>query len=88
MALGREAAAYVTSHFQRPINLDFEKVYYPFLLMKKKRYAGLLWTRPDKHDKMDAKVNKRVKGVSSTNNGITNELSSRVSNQSEEITVH
>eukprot|EP01102_Stenamoeba_stenopodia_P015985 TRINITY_DN5528_c0_g1_i1.p1 TRINITY_DN5528_c0_g1~~TRINITY_DN5528_c0_g1_i1.p1 ORF type:complete len:618 (+),score=144.96 TRINITY_DN5528_c0_g1_i1:159-1856(+) len=55
MALGREAASYVTSHFQRPINLDFEKVYYPFLLMKKKRYAGLLWTRPDKHDKMDAK---------------------------------
>ncbi len=23
--------------------------------MNKKRYAGLLWTRPDKHDKIDAK---------------------------------
>eukprot|EP00026_Physarum_polycephalum_P001218 Phypoly_transcript_01219.p2 GENE.Phypoly_transcript_01219~~Phypoly_transcript_01219.p2 ORF type:complete len:513 (+),score=116.86 Phypoly_transcript_01219:1858-3396(+) len=55
MRLGREAAKFVTSHFRKPINLDFEKVYYPYLLMKKKRYAGLLWTKPDKHDKMDAK---------------------------------
>ena len=32
------------------------QVYFPYLLMNKKRYAGLLWTNPDKHDKMDAKV--------------------------------
>ncbi len=32
------------------------QVYYPYLLMNKKRYAGLLWTRPDTHDKMDSKV--------------------------------
>ncbi|KAH6561006.1 hypothetical protein BASA62_010170 [Batrachochytrium salamandrivorans] len=55
MELGREAAKYVTSHFEKPINLDFEKVYYPYLLINKKRYAGLYWTRPDKHDKLDAK---------------------------------
>jgi DNA polymerase delta subunit 1 len=55
MSLGREAAAYVTSHFIKPINLDFEKVYWPYLLINKKRYAGLYWTRPDKHDKLDAK---------------------------------
>jgi len=55
MELGREAAEYVTSHFQKPINLEFEKVYYPYLLMKKKRYAGLYWTKPDKYDFMDAK---------------------------------
>jgi len=30
-------------------------VYYPFLLMNKKRYAGLYWSRPDKWDKMDTK---------------------------------
>jgi hypothetical protein len=24
--------------------------------MNKKRYAGLLWTKPEKHDKMDTKV--------------------------------
>lgn len=55
MELGREAAKYITQHFERPINLDFEKVYQPYLLMKKKRYAGLLWTKPEKYDKMDAK---------------------------------
>ena len=27
-----------------------------YLLMNKKRYAGLLWTNTDKHDKMDCKV--------------------------------
>ncbi|KAI8851031.1 DNA polymerase family B-domain-containing protein [Chytridium lagenaria] len=44
MALGREAAAYVTGHFIRPINLDFEK-----------KYAGLYWSNPTKFDKLDAK---------------------------------
>jgi len=55
MALGREASAFVSSQFIRPIRLDFEKVYYPFLLINKKRYAGLFWTREDKPDKMDTK---------------------------------
>lgn len=31
------------------------QVYYPYLLINKKRYAGLLWTQPDKYDKMDSK---------------------------------
>lgn len=52
---GREAASLVTSKFIRPINLEFEKVYYPYLLISKKRYAGLYWTKPEKYDKMDAK---------------------------------
>ena len=55
MELGRKAAKMVTDTFIRPINLDFEKVYYPYLLINKKRYAGLYWTRPDKYDKMDCK---------------------------------
>ncbi|XP_077545461.1 DNA polymerase delta 1, catalytic subunit [Haemaphysalis longicornis] len=55
MELGREAAAYVTAKFVRPINLEFEKVYYPYLLINKKRYAGLLYTRPETYDKMDCK---------------------------------
>lgn len=32
------------------------QVYKPYLLINKKRYAGLLYTNPDKYDKMDTKV--------------------------------
>ena len=35
------------------------QVYCPYLLISKKRYAGLLYTNPDKHDKMDSKVQNR-----------------------------
>lgn len=55
MDFGLEAAAKVSSHFPSPIKLEFEKVYFPFLLMNKKRYAGLLWTNTEKFDKLDAK---------------------------------
>ncbi|MBW0480701.1 hypothetical protein O181_020416 [Austropuccinia psidii MF-1] len=55
MKLGSEAADYVSAKFQKPIKLEFEKVYFPYLLISKKRYAGLHWTKTDKHDKMDAK---------------------------------
>lgn len=55
MELGQEAANLVSSKFLSPIKLEFEKVYFPYLLINKKRYAGLYWTNPDKHDKMDSK---------------------------------
>lgn len=55
MELGREAAEVVTAKFIKPIKLEFEKVYFPYLLINKKRYAGLYFTRPDKYDKMDCK---------------------------------
>jgi len=55
MDLGKEAAEYVTQHFVKPIKLEFEKVYYPYLLINKKRYAGLYWTKPEAYDKMDTK---------------------------------
>ncbi|GBP55662.1 DNA polymerase delta catalytic subunit [Eumeta japonica] len=55
MQLGREAAEYVTTKFVKPIKLEFEKVYYPYLLINKKRYAGLYFTKPEKYDKMDCK---------------------------------
>jgi DNA polymerase delta subunit 1 len=45
MELGREAAAAVSKTFPPPVKLEFEKVYFPYLLMNKKRYAGLLWTK-------------------------------------------
>ncbi|KAL0483623.1 DNA polymerase delta catalytic subunit [Acrasis kona] len=55
MELGKEAAALVSKKFISPIKLEFEKVYHPYLLLAKKRYAGLLWTNTAKYDKLDAK---------------------------------
>jgi len=52
MKLGVEAAKHVSQFFEKPISLEFEKVY---LLMQKKRYAGIYWSNPTKFDKMDAK---------------------------------
>ena len=40
----------LTDHFD-----VISKVYFPYLLISKKRYAGLFFTRPEKHDKMDCK---------------------------------
>lgn len=55
MRLGEDAANYVSSKFIKPIKLEFEKIYFPYLLINKKRYAGLYWTNPIKYDKMDSK---------------------------------
>ncbi|XP_024962995.1 DNA polymerase delta catalytic subunit isoform X1 [Cynara cardunculus var. scolymus] len=66
MNLGREAADFISGTFIKPIKLEFEKVYFPYLLISKKRYAGLYWTNPKSFDKMDTKVllqNAREKGI-------------------------
>lgn len=55
MKYGEEAAEMVSKTFLRPIKLEFEKVYCPYLLMAKKRYAGLYWTNAEKYDKLDTK---------------------------------
>ncbi|KAI1328828.1 DNA polymerase delta catalytic subunit [Xylariaceae sp. FL0255] len=55
MELGEKAANMVSAKFPKPIKLEFEKVYFPYLLINKKRYAGLYWTKPEKYDKMDTK---------------------------------
>jgi DNA polymerase delta subunit 1 len=55
MELSREAAIQITKTFKKPINLEFEKIYFPYLLIGKKWYAGLYWTKPHKYDKIDIK---------------------------------
>lgn len=55
MELGKEAASFVSAKFVKPIKLEFEKVYFPYLLINKKRYAGLYFTKADTYDKMDCK---------------------------------
>lgn len=55
MDLGKKASQLISKKFINPIKLEFEKVYFPYLLLKKKKYAGLLWTNPDKFDYKDCK---------------------------------
>ncbi|MES1913269.1 MAG: hypothetical protein MHM6MM_005471 [Cercozoa sp. M6MM] len=56
MQVGREAAEFVTKLFKQPIKLEFEKVYFPFLLFARKRYAAMLYSKShEKPDYMDCK---------------------------------
>ena len=62
MKYGKEAAELISkSLFINPIKLEFEKVYYPYILINKKRYAGCFYTRPDKYDKVDTKGMENVR---------------------------
>lgn len=45
----------ISKTFPPPVELEFEKTYYPYLLFSKKRYAGLMFTTPDKPDYIDVK---------------------------------
>jgi DNA polymerase delta subunit 1 len=50
--LGEKAAEECTALFKKPNNLELEKVYCPYFLYSKKRYAAKLWTR-DKEGEMN-----------------------------------
>lgn len=53
--IAEDVAARITEHFPGCVELEFEKVYYPYMLFSKKRYAGLMFTDPSKPDYIDVK---------------------------------
>lgn len=55
--IGKKAAQSATKDlFKFPINLEYEKVYTPLLMLSKKRYIGKLYSNnAQKHDKVDNK---------------------------------
>lgn len=55
MELGKAASNFMRPKYTKPLDCAWEKCYYPFLLIEKKRYAGLFWTKPDAPDKSDYK---------------------------------
>ena len=50
-----ECSDRISATFKKPIELEFEKVMYPFILFSKKRYASLFWTNPINYDYIDYK---------------------------------
>merc|ERR1712167_274042 len=65
--IGREMGEYVDKHFLRPV--EFEKVYLPFLLLKKKRYCGKKYE--EGHVKIDIKGLECTSRLLSTISGYT-----------------
>lgn len=53
--IAERVARDISATFAPPIQLEFEKVYYPYMLYAKKRYAGAMYTRPETMDYIDVK---------------------------------
>jgi DNA polymerase delta subunit 1 len=53
--VAEQIADQITKHFLPPHELEMEKAYFPYLLVTKKRYAGLMYEHPDKTPKIDIK---------------------------------
>lgn len=55
-AEGARLAALITKHFaDANVLMEMEKISFPYLLLKKKRYVGLVYEEPDGEPKIDAK---------------------------------
>lgn len=54
-SMAKDVGRFVSERFEKPVSLEFEKVYSPYLLINKKRYAGLIYTNPDMPDRIDTK---------------------------------
>lgn len=49
---GMEAESKASALFGHPVLLEYEKIFFPFLLLSKKRYATICYTHPDAEPKM------------------------------------
>jgi len=54
--LAEEIASKITSSLPKPNVLEFEKLYHPYLLFQKKRYAGVCYPEPVQRDKFKLDV--------------------------------
>jgi len=70
--LGKEAAKLISKIFKSPINLEYEKCYFPFIMLSKKRYMGIKYEG-------SSKGNYESKGVV-TNRRDSSELLKRIYN--------
>lgn len=53
--LGKEIAERISRIFPDPIALEFQSVFFPSLLINRKRYCAMEWTAPEKPDGVTAK---------------------------------
>jgi DNA polymerase delta subunit 1 len=53
--ISKEAECVINTYYKKPIEIEFEKVMYPFILFTKKRYVSLIYTNPLTPDKIDYK---------------------------------
>lgn len=53
--LGRQLSEIVSSLFSKPVKLEMEKVYFPFISLKRKHYAGLKMESENDKGKIDTK---------------------------------
>jgi DNA polymerase delta subunit 1 len=75
--VAQRVADAISATFADPILLEFEKVYYPYLLLSKKRYAGRMFTQPEKPDYIDVKG---LQLVRRDNAPIVKDVSTRILN--------
>lgn len=65
MKIAKEVAEVITKKindkFESKCKLIFEKVFFPFLIESKKRYTGLVWSKPNMYDKIEVRGIESIK---------------------------
>lgn len=77
-----EAAKRISDTFKKPMELEFEKIMYPFIMYQKKRYATVIWTNPNKYDYID------YKGIAVTRRDFCGFVRDRASEILEKLLLH